>query len=101
MSYYRLYFMDDLSGHVTRFAEFVAESDGEASAMAETHRCGPAMELWCGRKKVKRWRADFGSLPPIPRMGGRAKRLPHSLHYASRDGAEFIDYHVGARIKPL
>ena len=63
MSYYRLYLMDGLSGHVTSFIEIEAGTDADAISQAETHRGNVAMELWCGRKKVKRWAADFGSSP--------------------------------------
>ena len=61
MAYYRLYLMDGLSGHVASFIEIEAESDSAAVGKAEKHRGNVAMELWCGRKKVKRWGADFGS----------------------------------------
>jgi hypothetical protein len=59
MSYYRLYFMDGLSGHVTSFIEIEAKTDADAIDRAESRREHVAMELWCGRKKVKRWPADF------------------------------------------
>jgi len=61
MAYYRLYFMDGLSGHVTSFIEIEANTDSDAVGRAETHRGHVAMELWCGRKKVKRWPADFAA----------------------------------------
>ena len=63
MAYYRLYLMDGLSGHVASFIETDAESDAAALDQAEKHRGSVAMELWCGRKKVKRWTAGFGSTP--------------------------------------
>ena len=59
MPYYRLYFMDELSGHVTTFVELIANEDGQASEAAEVHRGHLAMELWCGDRKVKRWPPDF------------------------------------------
>jgi hypothetical protein len=55
MAYYRLYFMDGLSGHVTSFIEIDASSDAAAIEKAQARRVQVAMELWCGRKKVKRW----------------------------------------------
>jgi hypothetical protein len=55
MAYYRLYFMDGLSGHVTSFIELEAASDSDAARLAESRRCHVAMELWCGRTKVRRW----------------------------------------------
>jgi hypothetical protein len=61
MSYYRLYFMDELSGHVTQCVELLAENDAEASERAQSHRCHRAMELWCGATKVKRWPPDFST----------------------------------------
>ena len=58
MAYYRLYFMDGLGGHVTSFVELDADSETDAIARAETRRGKVAMELWCGRKKVKHWPAE-------------------------------------------
>lgn len=63
MAYYRLYLMDELNGHVTGFIEIDAGSDGVAIERAETHRGHSAMELWCGRKKVKHWPSKFGPAP--------------------------------------
>jgi len=59
MAYYRLYFMDGASGHVTSFVEIDATSESNAIEQAENQRAHVAMELWCGRKKVKRWPANF------------------------------------------
>ena len=61
MAYYRLYFMDGLSGHVTSFIEIEAKSDSDAIARAEARREQVAMELWCGRTKVKRWPPNFAT----------------------------------------
>jgi hypothetical protein len=61
MAYYRLYFMDGLSGHVTSFVEIEAKTDSAAIERAETRREHVAMELWCGRKKVKHWPPNFGA----------------------------------------
>ena len=59
MAYYRLYLMDGSSGHVTSFIEIEAATETDALTQAETHRAHVAMELWCGRRKVKRWPANF------------------------------------------
>lgn len=59
MAYYRLYFMDSLSGHVESVVELEAPGDDEAVRKAETHRGRVAMELWCSRRKVRRWPPHF------------------------------------------
>lgn len=59
MAYYRLYLMDGSSGHVTSFVEIEAATEADAISRAESNRAHVAMELWCGRKKVKRWPANF------------------------------------------
>jgi len=61
MAYYRLYFMDEQTGHVTRFIELVAQTEQDAIGQAEDFRGHFAMELWCGRTKVKHWPASFGT----------------------------------------
>jgi hypothetical protein len=66
MAYYRLYLMDGLGGHVASFVEIEAESDSAAVDKAEAHRGHAAMELWCGRKKVKRWTVGSASTPSAP-----------------------------------
>lgn len=55
MRYYRLYFMDRLSGHIDHFREFEAEDDEAALVMAERWREGGAMELWNRSRKLKHW----------------------------------------------
>ena len=55
MAYYRLYTMDGLGGHVMGFAEIEAKTDKDAIAAAEQRLGKVAMELWCVRRKVKRW----------------------------------------------
>lgn len=69
MSYYRLYFMDELSGHVTSFVEINAHNDAAALAEAEMHRGRLAMELWCGGKKIKRWPPNFISAADCAELG--------------------------------
>ncbi len=63
MAYYRLYMMDGLTGHVTSFIEIEAGTDADAVGQAEAQRVNVAMELWCGRKKVKRWDGNAGQTP--------------------------------------
>jgi len=55
VAYYRLYFMDGLSGHVAAVRDLHAANDEAAIAQAERHRRAVAMELWCKDRKVKRW----------------------------------------------
>ena len=57
MTYYRLYFMDAQSGHIDHFRELNAGDDSAAIAMAEDARTLSPMELWSGRKKIRRWEA--------------------------------------------
>lgn len=59
MACYRLYFMDVRANHVARSLEFVARTDEDALRQAEEYRGHMAMELWCGRAKVKHWPANF------------------------------------------
>ncbi len=57
MAYYRLYVFDRFSGHIDHFREFEAAHDAAAVAQGADWREADAMELWCGRRKVKRWEA--------------------------------------------
>lgn len=56
MAYYRLYFFDR-GGHIDQFREFEAPDDAQAVARAAEWRDLEAMELWSGRRRVKRWEA--------------------------------------------
>ena len=56
MAYYRLYFLDAL-GHIRQFREFEAITDAAAARQSEEWRDLRAMELWSGRRRVKRWDA--------------------------------------------
>ena len=56
MAYYRLYFFDR-GGHIDQFREFEAPDDALAVAEAADWRELDAMELWCGRRMVRRWEA--------------------------------------------
>jgi hypothetical protein len=55
MTYYRLYFLDGLRGHIDHFREFETHTDADAVAQAEEWREKSAMELWCGDRKVMSW----------------------------------------------
>lgn len=55
MAYYRLYFMERLTDQIEHFREFEAEDDTAAIVVSEGWRGKRAMELWSGRRKVKRW----------------------------------------------
>ena len=57
MAYYRLYFFDRFSGHIDHFREFEAAGDASAVAQSAGWRELEPMELWRGRRKVKRWEA--------------------------------------------
>lgn len=59
--YYRLYFLDEQSSHVTRFLELVARTDEDALRQAEEYREHVAMELWRGDTKVKHWPAKLAT----------------------------------------
>ena len=61
MAYYRLYFFNRFSGHIDHFREFEAADDAAAVRQAADWRELDAMELWRGRRKVRRWEAyEFG-----------------------------------------
>ena len=66
MAYYRLYTMDGLGGHVMSVHEMEARTDADAIAAAEERRRNVAMELWCGRRKVKRWPGEPVKSSPRP-----------------------------------
>jgi hypothetical protein len=57
MVYYRLYQLRETTNEVTSFEEFEADGDSLAIAMAEVWRSFNPMELWSGRRKVRRWEA--------------------------------------------
>ena len=57
MAYYRLYFMNGPSGRIQEFREFEADDDWAALQRAADWRSVSAMELWCGRRKVRAWDA--------------------------------------------
>jgi hypothetical protein len=57
MAYYRLYFFNRFSGHIDHFREFEAPDDAAAVTQGADWRELDAMELWRGRRKVRRWEA--------------------------------------------
>ena len=58
VAYYRLYRLADPCGKFVGFEEIEAADDAEAARLAEAH-CGPqALELWCGKRKVR-------AFPPV------------------------------------
>ena len=54
MAYYRLYFMDPRSGHISAFEAIEADNDEAALAACEKHQGWQPLELWCQGRKVQR-----------------------------------------------
>jgi hypothetical protein len=69
VAYYRLYFMDHLTG--PECVEFEAESDSEAIEIGDERRGMALAELWSDRRKVQRWEA----LSPYSPKGGTSASL--------------------------
>ena len=55
MVYYRLYQLHGPKNEVESFREFEADDDLMAIAGCEVWRGPNPMELWSGRRKVRRW----------------------------------------------
>lgn len=53
MAYYRLYRLAEPGGKFVGFEEIEAGDDVEAVRMSEAHLGPLALELWCGKRKVK------------------------------------------------
>jgi hypothetical protein len=53
MAYYRLYRLAEPGGKFVGFEEIEAADDVEAVRQAEQHVGSQALELWCGKRKVK------------------------------------------------
>jgi hypothetical protein len=53
VGYYRLYLLDDPGGRFVGFEEIEAPDDAEAVRLAAGHEGPQALELWCGKRKVK------------------------------------------------
>lgn len=61
MAYYRLYRLAEPGGKFVGFEEFDAEDDDVAVAQAEAFAGPQALELWCGKRKVRSFPASGGS----------------------------------------
>jgi hypothetical protein len=57
MSYYRLLFMKSADGPVIGAKEIAARDDVDAVRIARQHVCDQPLELWCDKRKVKRFPA--------------------------------------------
>ena len=55
MSYYRLLFMKSVEGPVLGAKEIAARDDVDAVRIARSHVCEQPLELWCDKRKVKRF----------------------------------------------
>jgi hypothetical protein len=63
VAYYRLYRLAEPGGKFVGFEEIEAVDDVEAARQAEVH-CGPqALELWCGKRKVRTFGPEGGDTP--------------------------------------
>ena len=60
---FRIFYVDNSSGHITGSHDFTAGDDLEAIRQVEDYRTGSAMELWSGARKIKSWDATN---PPEP-----------------------------------
>ena len=58
MAYYRLYLVSQTGDHFVGFEEIEAADDVEAVRLAESQCGAHALELWCGKRKVKRFPAQ-------------------------------------------
>jgi hypothetical protein len=53
VGYYRLYLLDNAGGRFVGFEEIEAADDVEAAQIAAGYEGPQALELWCGKRKVK------------------------------------------------
>ena len=53
MAYYRLYRLAEPGGKFVGFEEIEAVDDVDAARQADVHVGRQALELWCGKRKVK------------------------------------------------
>ncbi len=53
MAYYRLYLLAEPGGKFVGFEEIEAADDVDAVRQAESFVGAQALELWCGKRKVK------------------------------------------------
>src|ERR1700752_548066 len=82
MEGYHLYFMDRFSGHIDHRRDFVADSDDEAMAIAQSWFDGSPMELWLGGRKLRRGEEQ----PLMPFVEGPAAQD----EWASSAGAPLV-----------
>ena len=61
MGYYRLYLLAEPGGKFVGFEEIEAADDVEAVRLAEAHMGAQALELWCGKRKVRTFPAKAPS----------------------------------------
>ena len=73
MAYYRLYFFNPGTGRIDHFREYEAPGNMAAVVRAGDWRDLGAMELWSGRRKVKRW--DAFPFAPEPRARSAVSAL--------------------------
>jgi hypothetical protein len=60
MGYYRLYRLAEPGGKFVGFEEIEAEDDAVAVAQAEAFAGAQALELWCGKRKVRSFASATG-----------------------------------------
>jgi hypothetical protein len=58
MPYFRLYFINAVSGAYDGFEEFIAADDVEALRVVSPAAGVQAMELWCGSRKIQFYPAE-------------------------------------------
>jgi hypothetical protein len=58
LAYYRLYRLAEPDGKFVGFEEIEAADDVEAVRAAEAHVGAQALELWCGKRKVRSFPAN-------------------------------------------
>jgi hypothetical protein len=58
VAYYRLYRLSPRDGRFIGFEEIDAADDVEAVRRASDHCGAQALELWCGKRKVKSFPAE-------------------------------------------
>lgn len=57
MPSFRVFYIDERSGHITGSHDYTAEDDLDAIRQADNFLTGAPMELWTGSRKIKRWEA--------------------------------------------
>lgn len=59
MPYYRLYYMNQSSGHIERFEEFDTADDVEAVRTVSPSAREQPLELWCENRKIQRFESTL------------------------------------------